>query len=235
MRWSVAGRALTAVAILFCLVAAAAADVKLPGVFADHTVVQRDMPVPVWGWAVPGEKVTVTFAGQSKAATADQAGKWAVKLDALEAGGPHLLKIEGNNTVQFQDVLVGKVWLCSGQSNMDMRVYGVLDRDAEIAAAHYPQIRTFIVARKTAEAPQDNCGGQWQVCSPKTAGGFSAAAYFFGRELHRHWRECSFFGRSISRAGYMGIRNFARSPCAGRRIGARLERIRIGGNARRWR
>jgi len=167
------------------LAGVAAAEVKLPSVFGEHMVLQREMPVPVWGWADPGEKVTVTFAGQSKSATADSNGRWSVKLDALKAGGPHVLAVQGTNTVRFNDVFVGEVWLCSGQSNMAWTVNMSANKDAEIAAANYPQIRMLSVARKTAQQPQDNCQAEWKVCSPSTVGGFSAVGYFFGRELHQ--------------------------------------------------
>jgi len=171
--------------LLICLITPAAADVKLPGLFGDHMVVQRDATLPVWGWAEPGEKVTVDLAGQSKTATADADGKWSVKLDAVKAGGPHVLKVEGNNRIEIADVLVGEVWLCSGQSNMAMSVGGCLNREAEVAAANLPQIRMMTVSRVPAETPQDDCRGDWKVCSPETVAGFSATAYFFGRTLHR--------------------------------------------------
>jgi len=184
MRENLGWRAWGAILVLFCLVAVAGAEVKLPGVFGDHMVLQRDVPVPVWGWADPGEKVTVTVGGQSKSATADSAGKWSLQLAALKAGGPVELKAQGkNNAVQFRDVLVGEVWLCSGQSNMAMTVGGVMNKEAEIASADHPKLRMLTVARKTAKEPQDNSGGEWRLCSPKTVAGFSAAAYFFGREL----------------------------------------------------
>ena len=186
MRRNLTCRVLGAVLVLFCLAAVAAADVKLPGAFGDHMVLQRGMPVPVWGWADPSETVTVTLAGQSKTATADGAGKWSVKLDAMKAGGPHELKAQGKTgAVQLSDVLVGEVWLCSGQSNMEWTVGGAMNKDAEIASADYPKIRMLTVAKKTAMEPQDNSGGQWRPCSPETVAGFSAAAYFFGRELHK--------------------------------------------------
>jgi sialate O-acetylesterase len=161
------------------------ADVKLPGVFGEHMVLQREQPVPVWGWAEPTEKITVTLAGQSAQATADASGRWSVRLDALSAGGPHVLQVQGRNTLELGDVLVGEVWLCSGQSNMAMAVGGVVNRDAEVAAANHPQIRMATVARETAEEPQSDCKAPWQVCSPQTVAGFSAAAYFFGRELQQ--------------------------------------------------
>lgn len=177
----------TVLAFLVCLglTAAASADVKLPAVFGDHMALQCDAPVPVWGWADPAEKVTVSANGQSKTATADSVGKWSVKLDALKAGGPIEITIKGNNTIRLSDVLVGEVWLCSGQSNMAMTVGSSLNAKEEIAVADYPKIRLFTVARKTAEEPQKDCQGQWRACEPKTVGGFSAAGYFFGRELHK--------------------------------------------------
>jgi sialate O-acetylesterase len=171
--------------LVACLASAAVADVKLPGVFGNHMVLQRELSVPVWGWASPGEKVTVELAGQTKSATADAQGKWSVKLDALQAGGPHVLTVTSGNTVKIDDVLVGEVWLGSGQSNMAMSVAGSKDFPQEKAAANFPKIRMFTVARKTADSPQDDCAGKWEVCSPHTVGGFSAAAYFFGRELHK--------------------------------------------------
>lgn len=171
--------------IFVWLVPIATADVRLPGVFGEHMVVQCEQPVPVWGWADPGEQVTVTLGGQAKTATADTAGKWSVKVDAVKAGGPFVFRVQGKNTVEFTDVLAGEVWLCSGQSNMGMTVSGCRDKDAELAAANHPQLRMLTVDRTPAEEPQADCKATWQVCTPQTVGGFSAAAYFFGRELHR--------------------------------------------------
>jgi sialate O-acetylesterase len=171
--------------ILAAAAATAAADVKLPGVFGDHMVLQRDAALPVWGAADPAEKVTVSLDGQSQTTQADTSGKWSVALSPVKAGGPYVLQVQGKNTVQFSDVLVGEVWLCSGQSNMQMTVSEVRNKDAEIAAANHPRIRMLGVARKTAEEPQTSSGGEWRVCSPKTVAGFSAAAYFFGRRLHK--------------------------------------------------
>ena len=176
---------LAAVLVSSGLLPAARADVKLPAIFGDHMVLERDVPLPVWGWADPDEKVTITLGDRSQTATADSAGKWSVKLDALKAGGQYVLKAEGKNTIELSDVLVGEVWLGSGQSNMAMTVSGVLHKDAEIAAANHPKLRMFTVDRKTAEEPQKDCKGQWQVSGPKTVGSFSAAAYFFGRELQK--------------------------------------------------
>jgi sialate O-acetylesterase len=159
---------------------------KLPGIFADHMVLQREMPVPVWGWAEPGEEVTVSFAGQEKTArAADGDGKWIVKLDPLQASAePRELKV-GDRV--FHDVLVGDVWLCSGQSNMGMSVAGSRDADNEIAAGNHPLIREFKVAVQSSLTPMTEVGGKWSRCTPETVGSFSGVAYFFGRELHREW------------------------------------------------
>jgi len=177
---------IAAVSLTIALAACVApADVRLPAVFGDHMVLQRDTAVPVWGWAEAGEKVTVTLGGQTKTATADRDGKWSVRLGALKAGGPHTLKVEGKTALEVSDVLVGEVWLCSGQSNMAMSVRGCNNYEAEQAAAKLPKIRMMTVARTAAESPQSDCKGTWAVCSPETVGGFSATAYFFGRELHK--------------------------------------------------
>lgn len=163
----------------------AGAEVKLPALFSAHMVVQRDMPVPVWGWADPGEEVSVALAGQTQKTRADAQGRWSVRLAALEPGGPHVLAVQGTNRLEIGDVLVGEVWLCSGQSNMAMTVSACQNKDAEIAAAEFPQIRMFTVARRPATEPQRDCEGTWAVCSPQTVGSFSATAYFFGRRLHQ--------------------------------------------------
>jgi sialate O-acetylesterase len=161
------------------------ADVKLPAIFSPHMVLQRDAIVPVWGWADPGEAVTVSIAGLAKTVTADTEGKWMVKLDKLTGREPVTLTVKGKNTLTVEDVLIGEVWLASGQSNMQMGVNGVTNAWQEKASAKFPQIRMFTVARRTAVTPQTNCDGEWIVCSPDTVGNFSATAYFFGRELHQ--------------------------------------------------
>lgn len=161
------------------------ADVRLPAIFSDHMVLQRDAVVPVWGWADAGEKVTVSIAGQTKTATADAAGKWSVKLDKLAAGDALTLVVSGKNKITVNDVLVGEVWLGSGQSNMQMQMKGVQDIEQEKAAAKFPQLRMFTVKRNEQVMPQTNCEGAWVICSPETVEGFSATAYFFGRELHQ--------------------------------------------------
>jgi sialate O-acetylesterase len=170
-----------------CLAAVSArADVRLPAVIGDNMVLQRAMATPIWGWADAGETVTVSFLGKSKTAQPDASGKWMLKLDAAQAGGPFEMTIRGKNQLVLKNVLVGEVWLCSGQSNMQMTVQSSNNSQAEIAAADYPRIRLISVPTKGTQEPQADFKGQWAECSPKTVGGFSAAAYFFGRELQLH-------------------------------------------------
>ncbi len=171
--------------VLLCSIGTALADVSLPSLFSDHMVLQQQTAIPVWGWADPGEQITVTLGDQKQAATAGSDGKWCVKLNACEPGGPLTLVVKGKNTIQVADVLVGETWLGSGQSNMAMTVASSANFPEEQAAADHPQIRVFTVSRVTAETPQEKCQGSWQVCTPETVGSFSATAYFFGRELHR--------------------------------------------------
>lgn len=173
-----------------CFAVSARADVKLPSIFGSSMVLQRELSVPVWGWADPDEEVTVSFGGQSKSAKADQSGRWQVKLDALEANSKgQALTVTGKNKVELTDVLVGEVWICSGQSNMEWRLNSSLNGKEEVAAANHPQIRLFDVpGHTTAATPQDNCLGKWQVCQPSTAASFSAVGYFFGRRLHDELR-----------------------------------------------
>lgn len=168
------------------LTAAARAEVKLPSIISDHMVVQADTTIPIWGWAEPGEQVTVSLGGQSQTATAGADGKWTVKLGKYKAGGEALtLTAKGKNTVTVNDVLVGEVWLGSGQSNMALQVTRVTNAADEIAAAQLPTFRMFTVRSGPAASPQEDCVGTWQVCDVKTVPLFSAAAFFFGRELQK--------------------------------------------------
>ncbi len=161
------------------------AAVKLPKVFGDNMVLQREMPVPVWGWADKGEKVTVSFAGQDKTAEAGEDGAWRVTLDPLKASKePAELKVAGTNVITVKNILVGEVWICSGQSNMQMVVGSVLNAKDEIAAATNPLIRHITVPTIQNHLPQNDFGGNgWVLCSPQTAGNFTAAGYFFARDL----------------------------------------------------
>jgi sialate O-acetylesterase len=161
-----------------------AADLKVHSLFSDHMVLQSDFACPVWGTAEPGDEVTVSIAGQKKSAKAGGEGKWTVKLDPLPAGGPHELTVAARTTVKFEDVLVGEVWICSGQSNMEFTVKGSINAAEEIAKADFPKIRHFLVPKRQEASPVSDVVGKWQVCSPETAAGFTAVGYYFGRELH---------------------------------------------------
>jgi len=164
------------------------ADLRLGSPLSDHMVLQREKPVAVWGWGDPGESVTVSFAGQNKAATADATGKWQVRLESLPASAePRSLLVTGKDgrRREVTDVLVGEVWLGSGQSNMAMTVQASKDFSLEKEVAKYPLIRHYRESSGPADQPQPEGKGQWQACSPETVGGFSAALYFFGREIHR--------------------------------------------------
>jgi len=163
----------------------ARADVKVPAIFGSHMVLQRDQKDRVWGWADPGEEVTLKLAGQEKTAKAGLDGSWQVMLDPIEAGGPHTLTIQGKNTIRLDDVLVGEVWICSGQSNMQMPIAASKDADLEITTARYPRIRLISVPQVGTQEPQKDFKGRWQPCRPDTAAGFSAVGYLFGRRLHQ--------------------------------------------------
>lgn len=162
----------------------------LSPIFASHMVLQRDRPNTFWGWAPPGTRISVTIAGRKAGGAADTAGKWTVRISPPPVGGPYTVEIDGPQHVQLDDVLVGDVWICSGQSNMEMGIGLVKNAQLEIASANYPGMRLFMVQHKIAFSPESVPVGDWSVCTPQSVaaegwGGFSAAAYFFGRELHR--------------------------------------------------
>jgi len=162
------------------------AEVKLPKILGDNMVLQQQTEVRIWGWADPEEEVTVQFQDQKVSTKADTKGRWLVKLRTPEAGGPYEVQVAGkSNRITLRNVLVGEVWIGSGQSNMQWPVSRSDNAQQEIAAAKYPKIRLFTVAHKISETPLDDCEGAWVECSPETVGGFSAVAYFFGRHLHK--------------------------------------------------
>ncbi|MEK7767000.1 MAG: sialate O-acetylesterase, partial [bacterium] len=171
---------------------AATTTAKLPflhPLFADHMVLQRDREVPVGGWTKPGAKVTVTLAGKSAIATAGRYGRWEARIGPFPAGGPHTLTVAGKESVTIADVLFGDVWVCSGQSNMQMGIGECLNAKQEIAAANQPRIRLFSVPNRIATTPAPVPVAHWDTCTPATVshagwGGFSGVAYFFGRFLH---------------------------------------------------
>ncbi len=161
------------------------ADVRLPAIFGDHMVLQRDQRDRVWGWADPGEDVLVGIAQQSRSTRADGQGKWLVELEPMPAGGPYVMTIKGKNEVRLEDVLIGEVWICSGQSNMEWQVRSANDGDLEVRTAKYRNIRLITVPKVGTQEPQSDFKGSWLVCSPDTVGSFSAIGYFFGRLLHQ--------------------------------------------------
>lgn len=165
--------------------ATGSADVKLPALVGDNMVLQQDAKLRIWGTADPSEEVTVTFCGQSKTTTADKRGRWHVTLGPFSAGGPFEMTIAGRNSITLRNILVGEVWVCSGQSNMEWPVAASLNAQQEIAAANWPQIRLFTVRKTISTFALDDCTGTWVPCSPATVGHFSAVGYFFGRELHK--------------------------------------------------
>jgi sialate O-acetylesterase len=168
-----------------------AAELSLATPFSDHMVLQRGKPVPVWGSADPGEKISVEFGGATHSVTADAEGAWKIALPAMEASTqPRILSVQSANakerTVKIQDVLVGEVWLGSGQSNMAMTVGRAENPEQEIAKAQLPLIRVFTESSKANSVPQKKGNGSWVVCGPETVSGFSATLFFFGREIHEH-------------------------------------------------
>jgi len=172
--------------LLHSLAISVRADVTLPALLADHMVVQRGLPVHVWGMAAPHEAVAVTFRGETKSATADDDGRWSVYLSPGEAGGPFPLSIKATNTIVLNDILVGDVWVASGQSNMEFGMKGVTNAEAEIAAAQYPKIRMFMVKHKPADYPLENVESKgWAACTPETVADSSAVAYFFARNVQQ--------------------------------------------------
>ncbi|MFZ2657952.1 MAG: sialate O-acetylesterase [Victivallales bacterium] len=196
------------IAVCFIFIAAslsaAEADLRMPSIFSDNMVLQRDKPPLIWGWAEPGDEITVELApsttstgstrspqsGQKKTAAVDKSGKWSVILDPLKiSASPNTMtvssKISKSPSLQIINILVGDVWVCSGQSNMYWPVKDSLDPEREISAANHPAIRFFTVPGRSALQAQDNVEGRWVECSPATVPGFSALAYFFGREIHK--------------------------------------------------
>lgn len=168
----------------------AEAKVRLPRVFDSNMVLQREATLPVWGWASPGESVTCEIGNGKATATANAEGQWKLELPPMKAGGPLTLTVRAENTLIFTNILVGEVWVCSGQSNMEMGIGMCKDGKKEIAAATNSQIRLFLIPKKTSGTPLSDVDATWLVCSPTNIakggwGGFSAAAYYFGRELQQ--------------------------------------------------
>src|SRR5258708_1919044 len=164
--------------------ARAAANVKPNGLFTDNAVLQQKIPVPVWGDARSGEKVTVTFQEQSVSTTAKD-GRWKIVLKPLKSGGPFEMTIRGDNTISLKNVLVGEVWLASGQSNMQMDLRSCYDPAEAIATSKDPMLRLCTVPRRPLDQPVTDVETKWEECGPETVPGFSAVAYYFGRDLRK--------------------------------------------------
>ncbi|MBI1246679.1 sialate O-acetylesterase [bacterium] len=175
---------LTAFVLAFPLTAWA--EVTLPKIFGTNMVLQQEQPIHIWGWAAPGEEVSVDLAGATASTKADNQGNWHTELPARKADGKSLtLTVSGSNKITMDNILMGEVWLGSGQSNMEWRVSGVNDAQKEIADSSNPELRLFLVQRAKSEEPAKDVVGQWQVSSPETVPAFSATAYFFARELQK--------------------------------------------------
>ncbi|WP_045687452.1 sialate O-acetylesterase [Hymenobacter sp. AT01-02] len=180
---------LPAFVALALLAAPARATVRLPRLVSSHMVLQRNVKLPLWGWAAPGEAVRITFRGSKVQTKAGADGRWTLSLPAQQAGGPFVLEVQGTNTIRLTDVLVGDVWLASGQSNMEWPLRDAARGPEETAAASYPTLRLFAVPNRAEHLPQaELAGGEWQVCTPQSAAGFSAVAYFFGRDVQQQYK-----------------------------------------------
>ena len=210
-------RVLSSLFLLVLCLCYAVAEVRLPVLFSDHMVLQQGRPVPVWGWANAGEAITVSFGKQRQRATADADGHWRVTLKPMATdAAPRALTVSGENTIVLNNVLVGEVWVCSGQSNMAFQLPTARDAQAEIAAADYPQIRMFTVTPRVAATPQADAQGNWLVCSPQNAPSFSALGYFFARHLALARKtpvgiiQCAWSGLNI--VGFIPRAAFAADP-----------------------
>jgi sialate O-acetylesterase len=168
------------------LALAGTAELSLPSLISNHMMLQQGAKVPIWGKADPGDRVTVQVANRKAKGTACEGGEWMVKLGRLKAGGPYEMTVSTEDeSITISDVLVGEVWVCSGQSNMQWSVSNSNNPEKEIAEAKYPDMRLFTVPRVVAGEPQESCEGEWVACTPETIPGFTAVGYFFGRELHQ--------------------------------------------------
>jgi sialate O-acetylesterase len=160
------------------------ADVKLPAIIGDNMMLQQGHDLPFWGWAEAAEQVSVTVAGKTTMAVAGADGRWSLRCPAVSKFGPVEVVVAGKNTIALKNAVVGDVWICSGQSNMQWRVSESTGAKDEVASAKLPLLRLFQVERQTALEPQQDFEGRWVECQPETVGEFSAVGYFFGKELY---------------------------------------------------
>ena len=172
-------------ALALALPFAARAELKLPSVISDHMVLQQKQTNPIWGWDTPGTKVSVTFAGKTYTGDADKDGKWTVKLDPQAANAkPQAMTIKGTDTKQLEDILIGEVWMCSGQSNMGFTLSSDWNGDLEALASHHPQLRLFKVPLVGTQELKTDINAKWEETTPQTSPGFTACGFLFGRYLH---------------------------------------------------
>lgn len=181
----VAATGFLALALLGLSAGAAQADVALPHIFSDHAVLQREIAVPIWGTGAPGENVAVEFANQTQKTVADAEGNWQIKLAPMAAGGPFVLTVKGKNTLQRADILVGEVWLCSGQSNMEMSMNGTPGGIGDAAKSNDSKLRWLEPAHDPAASPQSDNNMRWESDAPESALRFSAVGYYFAQRLRR--------------------------------------------------
>jgi sialate O-acetylesterase len=183
---SVRWRQWLTVLTLVLMASTAQANVRLPAIISNNMVLQKEIPLPIWGWADPGEDVSVTLGADTATAKADGAGKWKVTLKPVKvAGGPHEMTVKGKNEVKIANILIGEVWAGSGQSNMQWSVQDSMNAAEEISKAQLPKIRLFVIPLVPAGTPSDSVNAQWVECSPQTVGGSSGVLFFFGREIHQ--------------------------------------------------
>ena len=176
----------TTILLLLIITKSIVAQVKLPTFFSDNMVLQQGIEIPVWGWASPGEKVTVKFDNKRVTTKADKTGKWGMELKAMDYGGPYTMTIKGKDLHTLKNIMIGEVWVCSGQSNMEFYLRNAFNAEEEIATANYSNIRLFTVKKRIAQNPLDQLeDGEWSECSTSSSQDFSAVAYFFGKSLYK--------------------------------------------------
>lgn len=178
-------RLITIIVGLIC-VTSLSAEIRISGVFNDHMVIQRDAPVKVWGWGDKGESITVTLNRQSRKTKVNNSGYWELQLKEMAYGGPYEMTVAGwSNKIRIKNILIGDIWICSGQSNMEFQVKTSDNAPKEIETANYPMIRSLNVSRTVSALPQEDISDKWEICSPSTVGNFTAIGYFYARELHK--------------------------------------------------
>ncbi|MFC4212323.1 sialate O-acetylesterase [Pedobacter lithocola] len=170
---------------LSCLSLSGFATIKLPSLVGNNMVLQREKPIKIWGYGTPGEKIVVLFAGKEFKATTASLGKWKITMPKMKAGGPYQMVLNGENKIILSNILIGDVWLCSGQSNMEFNLQDVLNADREVMDANFPEIRLYNVDKQISLSEQENTKGSWNLCTSNNAKYFSAVGYFFGRRINQ--------------------------------------------------